>query len=722
MAKKDGPKKEMGIGLEKTLDALRKQYGVGIVQRLGDNPDRRIAVDVISTRSLELDYALGVGGFPRGRIIELYGPESSGKTTLAIHVMSEAQKAGGEVAIVDAEHAFDEEYASNIGLDVSKVFVSQPDCGEDALEVVEALVRSGDMAVVVLDSVAALVPRSEIEGGMGDAQMGLQARLMSQAMRKLTSIVHKTNTCVIFTNQIRNKIGVMFGCFNYDTLLNFTDGRSIPIGKVVDERIQGNVWTLNDKTGEIESKPIIDWHDNGMIEKNTDFIHIQTESINGKGRFGFTCTTNHKVLTNSGWKEAKDINIDDCLISRYEETLNGTYGDFVAGMLVGDSHISVRHKNTASLRLQDNENPKYIEWKVDKLKPFIDFKERRHIFRGFRYDSVYTYEFAKIKKELKKRDPLYLLNRFSNLGFAIWMMDDGYLDLNNSHRRYRLSIKRLKSDNGKSLKLDEICSYLTDIGFNCSANYSDGCIQFTTEATDLIAESICKYVPESMQYKLPKEYRGRYEEFNLTNTPKIVTNSVKIREIRYASKRQMRNKRKFDISVQDNHNYMVGGKYNGVIAHNSPETTTGGNALKFYASIRLDIRKIETITVGEKAIGIKSRVKVIKNKVAPPFKKAEYEMFFDSGISLEAGVIELGSEYGVINKSGTWYSYGDERLGQGKSNVKTFLKSNPAMFNEIYEKVKAIAFAKPSNGVIVDDSTNKSVPENENTEKEDLEM
>ncbi len=195
--------------VEAALVNLEKQFGKGTVMRLGDNVQEEIPV--ISTGSIGIDCALGVGGVPRGRIIEIYGPESSGKTTLALHIVAEAQKAGGIAAYVDAEHALDAVYARKLGVDIDNLFVSQPDSGEQALEITESLVRSNAVDVLVIDSVAALTPRAELEGEMGDSLPGLQARLMSQALRKLTAVVSKSNTCLIFINQIREKIGVMFG-------------------------------------------------------------------------------------------------------------------------------------------------------------------------------------------------------------------------------------------------------------------------------------------------------------------------------------------------------------------------------------------------------------------------------------------------------------------------------------------------------------------------------
>ena len=196
--------------LDLAIGQIDKQFGKGSIMRLGD--DRvQTGIQVIPTGSLALDSALGVGGIPRGRIIEIYGPESSGKTTLALHIIAEAQKTGGLAAFIDAEHALDAAYAKNLGVDTDNLLVSQPDTGEQALEITETLVRSGALDIIVIDSVAALVPRAEIEGEMGDAQMGLQARLMSQAMRKLTGAISKSKTSVIFINQIRMKLGVMFG-------------------------------------------------------------------------------------------------------------------------------------------------------------------------------------------------------------------------------------------------------------------------------------------------------------------------------------------------------------------------------------------------------------------------------------------------------------------------------------------------------------------------------
>lgn len=237
--------KEKLKALQLTMDKIEKSYGKGSIMRLGD----RVVDDVasISSGSIALDYALGVGGYPKGRIIEIYGPESSGKTTLAIHAIAEAQRMGGIAAVVDAEHAFDPYYAKSLGVNIDELLISQPDNGEQALEIVDNLVRSGALDIIVIDSVAALTPKAELEGEMGDSRMGLQARLMSQALRKLTGNISKTKTCCIFINQLREKIGVMFG--NPETT---TGGNALKfyasvrldirrIGQIKDgEEVQGN--------------------------------------------------------------------------------------------------------------------------------------------------------------------------------------------------------------------------------------------------------------------------------------------------------------------------------------------------------------------------------------------------------------------------------------------------------------------------------------------------
>lgn len=601
-------------------------------------------------------------GIVPGRIYEIFGQESSGKTTLSLHAIAEALKVHGVAAFIDAEHALDPVYAKNLGVDMSKLIITQPDYGEQALDIAEAFVRQGT-PLIVIDSVAALVPKAELDASNDKNHMGLQARMMSQALRKLTAITSKSHSTIIFINQTRMKIGVMFGCFHYNTLINFDDGRSLPIGQVVDEKIKGNVYCMNEITRCIESKPITDWHDNGTVDVNEDFISIQTKSINGGGRFGLTCTKNHKILTDQGWLEAEKITYHHKLISKFQRIINNSLEEFLNGTIIGDTHISVRHSNTASLRLQDSVNTKYLKWKVDQLRPYFKFNEyviRKNRNLTVRYDSEYNYELSKIKHKLGNRDPMYMLNKYTDLSMAIWIMDDGHYDNTNSHSRYILSIKRFKNN---EKKLIEISSKLKQLGFNNSFNLLNGSFSFDTFSTNIIAEKICKYIPDCMQYKLPEQFRGKYEPLILDNNPVFEIDLVNISEIRFASNRQMRNKRKFDISVKDNHNYMVGGVNNGVIVHNSPETTTGGNALKFYASVRLDVHSsiakdkaivgnYKNLTGKQDAarLGTEMTIKAVKTKLTSPFQDTKLDILYGLGVDKNKDLFNFAVSNDLIER------------------------------------------------------------------------
>src|SRR5215216_142167 len=236
--------KARDAALQGALTQIERQFGKGTLMRMGDE-GAQVRVNAIPTGALSLDLALGIGGMPRGRIVELYGPESSGKTTLVYHVLAEAQKLGGVCAFIDAEHAMDPLYAQQIGVDIDELLVSQPDYGEQALEIADMLVRSGAVDVVAVDSVAAL------EGQMGDQTVGLQARMMSQAMRKLAGNLNRTQTLCLFVNQIREKVGVMFGCQSYNTRVMLADGSTERIGKIVNQRMPVEVMSMDPETGEI---------------------------------------------------------------------------------------------------------------------------------------------------------------------------------------------------------------------------------------------------------------------------------------------------------------------------------------------------------------------------------------------------------------------------------------------------------------------------------------
>src|SRR2546426_1325654 len=290
--------------LELAIAQIERQFGKGSIMRLGaGGPLEEIAV--IPTGALSLDVALGVGGLPRGRVTEIYGPESSGKTTLALHVIAEAQRLGGIAAFIDAEHALDPIYAKRLGVNTDELLISQPDTGEQALEITETLVRSNAVDVIVIDSVAALVPRAELDGDMGDSLPGLQARLMSQALRKLTSAISRSGAIVIFINQIREKIGVMFGCFHYSSRVVLADGTSEKIGKLVNQRRAVEVLSWDPKTGRIEPRRVVDWFDNGRADR---FLQFEVEGGRA-GRRHFAAHDNHVIFTPRGQVIAEELGV-----------------------------------------------------------------------------------------------------------------------------------------------------------------------------------------------------------------------------------------------------------------------------------------------------------------------------------------------------------------------------------------------------------------------------
>jgi RecA/RadA recombinase len=476
--------------LEAALAKINKDWGANSVMKLGDRAVQEI--EVIPSGSLAIDMAMGVGGLPKGRIIEIYGPESSGKTLFTLQAIAEAQKAGGTAAFVDAEHALDPIWAKKIGVNTDELIISQPDNGEQAFEIAETLIRSQAVDILVIDSVAALVPKKELEGDMGDAQMGIQARLMSQGLRKITAAIHNTNTVVIFINQLRSKIGVVFGCFQYSTKVVMADGTTKEIGDIVNQRIPAKVMSYNPKTGLIEPKKIVNWFDNGDADK---FLEFSVAKSDGNGVSQFSATENHSIATLNGYEAAGDLKVGDIVMTK----------------------------------------------------------------------------------------------------------------------------QRKLSSNGEP-----------EAGFELVGN-------------------------------------------------RILDITVKP---------QTRSMRKFDIEIEGNHNYFV----DEVMVHNSPEVTTGGKALAYYATIRIDIRRIGQIKEGENIIGARTKVKIIKNKVAPPFKVAEFDILYtkgSEGYSRQADIRDLGVELGIIRKSGSWFTYDNAQLGQGGEKVRIYLKENPEIAQKIEDEIKA---------------------------------
>src|SRR5580700_10548619 len=375
---------ERDKALDVALSQIEKQFGKGSVMRMGENLN--MGIESIPTGALALDLALGIGGLPRGRIVEIYGPESSGKSTLAMHVVAEAQRNGGIAAYIDAEHAMDPVYAGAIGVNVDDLLISQPDTGEQALEIADMLIRSGALDVLVIDSVAALTPRAEIEGEMGDSHVGLQARLMSQALRKLTGTLSKSDTIALFINQLREKIGVMYGCFQYSTRVVLADGTTEKIGKIVNQRLPVEVLSYDPEVGAVLPKRVVNWCDNGVTDTFLQFT-VAKPAKNGKSQFA--CTTNHLIRTPAGWREAGELKVGDNVMTSLPHYLSSFQWQALRGTLMGDGSVSMA-KNGHAARLRyshcERQTP-YADWKASL---FANVDSSRHV----RKDGVVTYDFT----------------------------------------------------------------------------------------------------------------------------------------------------------------------------------------------------------------------------------------------------------------------------------------------------------------------------------------
>ena len=684
--------------LEAALAQIDKNHGKGSVMRLGETP--RVPIEVIPTGSIALDVALGIGGLPRGRIVEIYGPESSGKTTVALHAVAQAQAAGGIAAFIDAEHALDPDYAQALGVDTDALLVSQPDTGEQALEIADMLIRSGALDIIVIDSVAALVPRAEIEGEMGDSHVGLQARLMSQALRKVTGALHQSNTTAIFINQLREKIGIMFGCLDYGTNVVLGDGTKKPIGEIVEGKLDVEVMSYDPDLGKVVPKRVVNWFDNGPA---TEFMEITT-AFHGKkgigaGRSVMALTSNHLVRTPGGWTEAGELVVGDRVMVAQPHYLSSQQWQVVLGGVMGDGALSwPTSKQPISARFRMGHGAKqaeYLDWKASLLGNVPQSRSMNAKGAVF-VDFTPLAELAPIREAVyfgdgKKHLSYDYLKALTPLGLAIWYMDDGSFSV-----RAQGLQERTKDGSGRS----EICvqamsegsqqrllEHLSDtFGLRptlCSKGVRDQAfLVFAKDETAKLHELIAPYVHPSMEYKLLERFHGRFCVEPEFIAPTLLPVPAPVLSIK--AKPAQSKMSRFDIEVEGSHNYLA----DGVIVHNSPETTTGGKALKFYASVRLDVRRIEALKDGTDVVGNRTRVKVVKNKCAPPFKQAEFDIVYGIGISREGSLIDVGVDQGIVKKSGAWYTYEGDQLGQGKENARNFLKDNPDLANEIEKRIK----------------------------------
>ena len=678
--------------LDLAIAQIERQFGKGSVMRLGARgPLEEIAV--IPTGAITLDVALGIGGLPRGRVTEIYGPESSGKTTLALHVIAEAQRLGGIAAFIDAEHALDPIYAKRLGVNTDELLISQPDTGEQALEIAETLVRSNAVDVIVIDSVAALVPRAELDGDMGDSLPGLQARLMSQALRKLTAAISRSGVVIIFINQIREKIGVMFGCMHYSTRVVLTDGTSMKIGKIVNQRRRVEVLSWDPKTRRVEPRRVVNWFDNGRTDH---FLQFEVEG-GRSGRRRFAVTENHVIFTPTGRRRAGQLAVgDEVLVGVKDYQLTKDQWQVVLGGSFGDGSLRKVSTHAAHFRVGHGEEQKYyLRWKREMLAPFAGSIKRTG--NGWGFDTLAMPALAELR-------PAYygdagrvaadrVLDRLDARGLAVWYGDDG--SFGGSYARWGQGKAVLYNTALTGESRGRVVALFERLGIGRPRDDSRG-FWFSSEQTARLHALIAPYLHPALDYKLHPSQRGRFAWHAPFEAAELrsreILRAVAARVLKKYVKPPTRATHRFDLEIEGHHTYLV----DGVVVHNSPETTSGGRALKFYASVRLDIRRQDAIKQGTESLGVRTKVKVVKNKLAPPFREAEFDVIYGEGISKSGTVLDAGVEHALIEKSGTWYTYKNERIGQGRENAKKWLQENPTTLADLETKIREALGLRPA--------------------------
>jgi len=756
---------ERDKALDMAVGQIEKQFGKGSIMRMGEN--LHMQIESIPTGAMALDMALGIGGLPRGRIVEIYGPESSGKSTLAMHVVAEAQRNGGICAYIDAEHAMDPVYARAIGVNIDELLISQPDTGEQALEIADMLIRSGALDVLVIDSVAALTPRAEIEGEMGDTHVGLQARLMSQALRKLTATLSRSNTIAIFINQLREKIGISYGSpevtpggralkfyssIRLDirriesikdgaevvgnrtrvkvvknkcvaagtTVFDPTSGLTHRIEDIV-ERGEGSSVMAADKLGKLHVRPVINRFDQG-----------EAECIGLKFRDGTTlwATPDHKVLTDTGWREAGELKAGD-QIARPRFALG--FGDAepispdharMLGYLIGDGCVTGKtpitftniqqslHADAAAIAssLGCDPHPHGIEVSFSHRK-----SEKNELLALTRWAGIHGH----IAPE-KRIPPAFLALDVSaevvgNLVFGIFETD-GYISreqsggircgftttseqlaqqlhwlllrwgIGSSVRVYDPRNKRPSIVKGRRVQGKLPVWEVRVSGIDNVRRFAQAIPSWGPRGRKLVAEladpalrahrgSQRGYLPSSRTEPVLAYLRSRGV------TPELAARLVGegaghpkggLRQVLGHGRLRRDRLGQLADALDSAFLYEVLDEdvwYDRVTAVSEPEW-----------------RPVYDIEVDEDHTFVANDV-VVRN-CSPPFKQAEFDIMYGKGISREGSLIDVGVDLGLVKKSGAWYTYEGEQLGQGRENAKQFLIDNPEIMVEVFERIR----------------------------------
>jgi recombination protein RecA len=689
--------------IELALSAISKEFGEGSIMRLGTNA--KMKVETLSTGSLAVDLALGVGGLPLGRIVEIYGPESSGKTTFCLSVIAECQRKGGLAAFIDVEHALDPKYARVVGVKLDDLLVSQPDSGEDALNIMETLIRSNSIDVIVLDSVAALITKAELDGQMGDMTMGSQARLMSQAMRRLTAVVSKTKCVCIFTNQIREKIGVMFGCFPYQTQVMMRGGRTEMIGTLVNGQKPAEVISWDPKTKAFAPTVVVRRFKHGRNVKNFTLTDNEVGALrtayrtlvfrypNAAGFNKFSCTPNHTIFTPSGEISAEELSLGDKILVRHRGLkFSSDLQDLLLGSMLGDGSIKQEGKMAAYFREEHaKEQREYVKWKERAFGKLC--RKPSDKARGYGFSTVSLYEFAQMRAKFYSENKRYkhvtaaLLEQLNALSLAVWYLDDG------------TNASRFRAYNKKTIYLHKLTEkecrsfeavFAAKFGITCTVRNQPKSgharISFHGRQADKFEEIIRPYCHLSMAYKLTShpDIGSKLGDLDFSTREAeeaIPCEIFECREKFIDGKMGVR----YNVEVEENANFLLA---SGAIVHNSPETTSGGRALKFFSSIRIDIRRKDQIkTPDGKVIGNRTKIKVVKNKVAPPFTEVEFDIMYNEGISASGSLVDLGVEHKILEKKGAWITFQGELVGQGRDAAKQAIREKPELAEKITKAI-----------------------------------